>query len=205
MKILSAAKDSANNLQVLMLSEKFGHALDKPLEKMARKIPVSPNSLSITGFIITVFACYILSFDLLSGGVLILVGALFDVLDGIVARTQNKMTRFGAFLDSVLDRYSDAFILLAIAYNMGNVSNATGVMLSMGSLLGSFLISYSRARAEGIGEECKYGIMERPERLILLSIGAISGFIIPALWALVVLTNFTVMQRIYYVWNATNK
>ena len=188
-----------------MLSEKFGHALDKPLEKIARKIPFSPNSLSITGFMITLFACYILSFDLLSGGVLILVGALFDVLDGVVARTQNKMTRFGAFLDSVLDRYSDAFILLAIAYNMGNVSNTTGVMLSLGTLLGSFLISYSRARAEGIGEECKYGIMERPERLILLSIGAISGFIIPALWALVVLTNFTVMQRIYYVWNATNK
>jgi len=188
-----------------MLSEKLGHALDKPLEKLARKIPFSPNSLSITGFIITLFACYILSFDLLWGGVLILVGALFDILDGVVARTHNRMTRFGAFLDSVLDRYSDAFMLLAIAYYMGKISNATGVMLSLGTLLGSFLISYSRARAEGIGEECKYGIMERPERLILLSIGSISGFIIPILWALVVLTHFTVMQRIYYVWNATNK
>jgi phosphatidylglycerophosphate synthase len=188
-----------------MLSEKFGHALDKPLEGMARKISFSPNSLSITGFIITVFACYILSSELLWGGVLILAGAFFDVLDGVVARTQNKMTRFGAFLDSVLDRYSDGLMFLAIAYNMANVPNSTGVMLSLGTLLGSFLISYSRARAEGIGEECKYGIMERPERLILLSIGAISGFIIPALWVLVVLTNFTVMQRIYYVWNATNK
>ena len=188
-----------------MLSEKFGHALDKPLEKLARKIPFSPNELSIAGFLVTLLACYILSFDLLWGGILILGGALFDLLDGIVARTQNRMTRFGAFLDSVLDRYSDAFILLAIAYNMGNIPNATGVMLSLGTLLGSFLISYSRARAEGIGEECKYGIMERPERLILLSIGTISGFIIPALWVLVVLTNFTVMQRIYYVWNATSK
>jgi phosphatidylglycerophosphate synthase len=188
-----------------MLSEKFGHALDKPLGNIARKIPFSPNSLSITGFIITLFACCILSFDLLSGGFLILVGAIFDVLDGVVARAQNKMTRFGAFLDSVLDRYSDAFILLAIAYNMRNVSNTTGVMLCLGTLLGSFLISYARARAEGLGQECKYGIMERPERLILLSIGTISGFIIPVLWVLVVLTNFTVLQRIYYVWNATNK
>lgn len=187
-----------------MLSEKFGHALDKPLEKIAREIPFSPNSLSITGFIITLFACYMLSFDLLSGGLLILVGAMFDLLDGIVARTQNKTTRFGAFLDSVLDRYSDAFILLAIAYNQWKVFNMTGVILCMGTLLGSFLISYSRARAEGIGEECKYGVMERPERLILLSIGTISGFIIPTLWVLVVLTNFTVMQRIYYVWNATS-
>ena len=188
-----------------MLSEKFGHALDKPLGKLARKIPVSPDSLSIAGFIITVFACYILSFDLLSGGILILVGALFDVLDGIVARTQNKVTRFGAFLDSVLDRYSDAIMLLAIAYYMGKVSNATGVMLSLGTLVGSFLISYSRARAEGIGEECTYGLMERPERIILISLGTISDFIIPALWILAVLTNFTVMQRIYYVWKATNK
>jgi phosphatidylglycerophosphate synthase len=187
-----------------MLSEKYGHTFDKPLGKIAQRIPLNPNSLSIIGFIITLFACYILSFNLLAGGVLILFGALFDVLDGVVARINNKVTRFGAFLDSVLDRYSDAFILLAIAYNLENVSDMTGVVLCLGTLLGSFLISYSRARAEGIGEECKYGIMERPERLILISLGTISGIIIPALWVLVVLTNFTVMQRIYYVWDATN-
>jgi phosphatidylglycerophosphate synthase len=186
-----------------MLSNKFGHLFDKPLQGIAQKIPFSPNTLSLTGFAITLYACYILSFHLLAGGVLILVGALFDVLDGIVARTNNKMTRFGAFLDSVLDRYSDAFMLLAIAYYLRDLSDVTGVLLSLGALLGSFLVSYSRARAEGIGEECKYGIMERPERIILISFGAISGFIIPTLWVLAVLTNITVLQRIYYVWNAT--
>ena len=138
-----------------MLSNKYGHAFDKTFRKIAKIIPFSPNSLSITGFLITLFACYRLSFDLLTGGVLILVGALFDMLDGAVARTKNKMTRFGAFLDSVLDRYSDAFIFLAIAYNLWRVSNITGVILCLGTLLGSFMISYSRARAEGIGEECK--------------------------------------------------
>jgi len=187
-----------------MFSKKYGHAFDKPLWNIAQKIPFSPNSLSIIGFFITLCACYRLSFDFLTGGFLILVGALFDVLDGLVARAQNKMTRFGAFLDSVLDRYSDAFIFLAIAYNLKNVSNMTGVILCLITLMGSFLISYSRARAEGIGEECTYGLMERPERLILISLGTISDFIIPALWILAVLTNFTVMQRIYYVWNATN-
>jgi len=186
-----------------MLSEKYGHALDKPLGKIARNIPFSPNSLSVTGFLITLFACYILSLDLLVGGILILVGAAFDMLDGVVARTNNKITRFGAFLDSVLDRYSDAAIFLAIAYNLRSASHMSGVLLCMGTLLGSFMVSYSRARAEGLGEECKYGLMERPERIILVSAGAISGFIVPALWVLVVLTNFTVMQRIYYVWNAT--
>lgn len=187
-----------------MLSNKFGHVFDKPLGKIAQRIPLSPNSVSITGFIITIFACYILSFDLLTGGILIIVGAFFDILDGVVARTRHKITRFGAFLDSVLDRYSDAFILLAIAYNQWKVFNMTGVILCLGTLLGSFMISYSRARAEGIGEECKTGVMERPERVILISIGSISGFIIPVLWVLVILTNITVMQRIYHVWNATS-
>jgi phosphatidylglycerophosphate synthase len=186
-----------------MLSEKYGHALDKPLGQIARSIPFSPNSLSVTGFLITLFACYILSFDLLSGGILILVGAAFDMLDGVVARTNNKITRFGAFLDSVLDRYSDAAIFLAIAYNLRSVSHMTGVLLCLGTLLGAFMVSYSRARAEGLGEECTYGLMERPERIILISFGAISGFIVPALWVLVVLTNVTVVQRIYHVWNAT--
>jgi phosphatidylglycerophosphate synthase len=186
-----------------MLGNRYGHVFDKPLGGVARRIPVHPNLLSIFGFSVTLLACYFLSFDLLTGGILILCGAFFDVLDGVVARARNKITRFGAFLDSVLDRYSDAFILLAIAYNLANISEMTGVFLSMGTLLGSFLISYSRARAEGIGEECKYGIMERPERLILISAGAISGVMLPVLWILVILTNFTVMQRIYYVWNAT--
>jgi len=87
---------------------------------------------------ITLCACYRLSYDFLTGGFLILVGALFDVLDGLVARAQNKMTRFGAFLDSVLDRYSDAFIFLAIAYNLKNISNMTGVILCLITLMGSF-------------------------------------------------------------------
>ena len=187
-----------------MLSRRYGHAFDKPLAEFARKIPFSPNLITVIGFIITLFACYMLTFNLLTGGFLVLVGALFDILDGVVARAKNKMTLFGAFLDSVLDRYSDAFILLAIAYNLGSGSQITGVILSLGTLVGAFLISYSRARAEGIGQECTYGILERPERIILISVGAISGYILPVLWVLVVLTNVTVIQRIYYVWNATN-
>jgi len=186
-----------------MLSNKYSHVFDKSLRRIAKIIPFSPNSLSIIGFLITLYACYRLSFDLLAGGALILIGALFDILDGAVARTKNRLTRFGAFLDSVLDRYSDAFIFLAIAYNLGHASNITGVILCVGTLLGSFMTSYSRARAEGIGEECKYGIIERPERIILISFGAMSGFIVPILWVLVVLTNFTAMQRIYYIWNVT--
>ncbi|MEW6108453.1 MAG: CDP-alcohol phosphatidyltransferase family protein [Nitrospirota bacterium] len=188
-----------------MLSEKLGHAFDKPLSSFARKISLSPNALSVTGFFITLIASCVLAFNLRYGGILVLAGGLFDILDGVVARVNKKSSSFGAFLDSVLDRYSDAFILLAIAWNLGSNNNNTGAVLCLGSLIGAFLVSYSRARAEGLGEKCAYGLMERPERIIMVSFGAITGYIMPALWVLLILTHFTVFQRIYYVWKMTGE
>lgn len=186
-----------------MLTDKFGHFLDKPLENLAKKIPVNPNVLTFTGFLVTVFASFVLLSNFFIGGIMILVGGLFDILDGVAARVNKKTTRFGAFLDSVLDRYSDAFIFLAIAVNLSKSNNYLGVVLCLGTLVGAFLISYSRARAESLGEECKYGLMERTERIILISLGLITGLIIPFLYFLIILTHFTVLQRIYYVWRIT--
>lgn len=186
-----------------MLGEKLGHIFDKPFAGFARRVTFSPNSLSITGFVITLIASFVLSFDLRTGGLLVLAGGAFDVLDGVVARTNGKSSRFGAFLDSVLDRYSDAAMLLAVGWNLADQGNYTGLMLSLGTLVGAFLISYTRARAEGLGEKCKYGLMERPERVVLISFGAISGLIGPVLWILLVLTHFTALQRIYHVWRLT--
>jgi len=186
-----------------MLGEKLGHPFDKPLESFAKKIPLNPNTITITGFIVTLVAAVILRGDLLLGGVMVLAGGLFDILDGVVARANGKSSRFGAFLDSVLDRYSDAFILLGIGWNLFHRGNLTGVFLCLGTLVGAFLISYSRARAEGLGEECRNGLLERPERVILISFGAITGFIVPVLWVLVIFTHFTVLQRVYRVWRLT--
>lgn len=186
-----------------MIGDKFGHVFDKPLEKIAGSIPLEPNTLTIAGFIVTIVASYFLTYNLLVGGLLVIAGGMFDVLDGVVARVNRKSSRFGAFLDSVLDRYSDAFILLALAWNFLNDHNYPAVALCLLSLVGSFLISYSRARAEGLGENCTHGLMERPERLILISLGAVTGYILPILWILVVLTHFTVVQRIYHVWRTT--
>jgi len=183
-----------------MLSEKLGHVFDKPLEKIAKRIPLEPNTLTITGFLLTLVASYVLISDLRFGGLLVLAGGLFDILDGVVARVNKKTSKFGAFLDSVLDRYSDALILIAIALNLGKGNDRTGVFLCIGTLVGAFLISYSRARAEGLGEKCTYGILERPERIILISFGAITGLIMPVLWLMVILTHFTVLQRIFHVW-----
>jgi phosphatidylglycerophosphate synthase len=181
-----------------MLSEKLGHALDKPLEAIARKIPLSPNTISITGFTLTVASSLLLAHNLTLGAFCLLPAGLFDLLDGIVARSRGESSSFGAFLDSVLDRYSDSIILLAIAWNLGNGGQMTGVFLSLIALVGSLIISYARARAEALGVSCTHGLMERPERLILLFIGAVSGYIVPALWMLAGLTHLTVMQRILY-------
>ena len=121
------------------------------------------------------------------------------MLDGMVARASDRTSDFGAFLDSVLDRYSDAFLFMASAWYLAGHNELTGAYISLITMAGAFFISYIRARAEGLGRECKVGIMERPERVVLLSIGAITGLIIPALWIMLVLTHFTALQRLYHV------
>jgi len=188
-----------------MLSAKLGHFLDIPLRPLAEKIPFSPNSLTIIGFLITVLAAFIIPYNIRLGGIVILVGGLFDMFDGIVARTRGKTTRFGAFLDSVLDRYSDAALFLAVAWYLAEKGNHTGAFLSLGTLVGAFLISYARARAEGIGESCHTGIMERPERIILLIFATLTGWIMPVLWIMLVLTHITVIQRIFHAWRKMNR
>ncbi len=185
-----------------MLGEKLGNVFDKPLGSAAKKIPFTPNTLTLVGFIITIYASYVLMKDLRTGGILVLAGGVFDILDGVVARVNGKSSKFGAFLDSVLDRYSDAIILLAIAWNLDAKMEHVGVLICLGCLIGSFLISYTRARAEGLGIECKHGLMERPERVVVISFGAIAGLIIPVLWILLILTHITVFQRMYHVWKA---
>lgn len=188
-----------------MLSAKLGHFLDAPLSSIAKRIPVSPNFLTITGFMITVSAALIIPYNVKLGGICILFGGVFDMLDGIVARTSGRATKFGAFLDSVLDRYSDAFLFLSISYYLAADGNHAGSFLSLGTLVGAFLISYARARAEGLGESCHTGIMERPERIILLIFATLTGWLVPVLWIMLVLTHITVVQRIYHVWKAMRR
>jgi len=186
-----------------MIGEKYGHFLDRHLARFFKNSPLGPNAITLIGFASTSLAALVLSYDLFWGGILVLLGSLLDVLDGIVARVNGWTTSFGAYLDSFLDRYSDGFLFLALAYNLRE--NHTALLLSLGTLLGAFLVSYARARAEGLGVECKIGIMERPERIILLSIGAVTGLIIPALWIMFILTHFTVLQRFFYTKKALSR
>ena len=188
-----------------MLSKKLGRSLDRPLARLALHVPFTPNAVTVSGFIFTMFACFVLTFNLVIGGILILLAGFFDMLDGAVARAQGTATSYGAFLDSVLDRYADAGIMIAVAWYMFSRGNTVGMLLSLASLVGSFLISYARARAEGLSVSCSHGLMERPERIILLAAGAITGYIIPVLWIMTVLTHYTVIQRIMHTQKKLSK
>lgn len=186
-----------------MISGRFGHFLDRPLAPVAKRVSVNPNLLTIAGFLITVAAAFVMPFKLFLGGFLIILGGLFDMFDGIVARTNGKSTKFGAFLDSTLDRYADSFIYSGGAWYFFRTGSWEGVLFAAGGLVGALLISYVRARAEGLGIECKAGLMERPERIVLLAFGCMTGWLFPVIILLFFLSHITVIQRIAHVYRKT--
>ncbi|MEW5745673.1 MAG: CDP-alcohol phosphatidyltransferase family protein [Nitrospirota bacterium] len=188
-----------------MIGAKLGHFLDRPLAPLAKRISVSPNALSILGFLITAVAALLIPFDIRLGGLLILLGGFFDMLDGIVARTNGKKTVYGAFLDSTLDRYSDALLFLAVAWYFFDRGHPTGMLLTGGALAGALLISYVRARAEALGIDCQVGLMERPERIVLLAAGCILGGLLYLMILLFLLSHITVIQRIAYVYRRSRQ
>lgn len=183
-----------------MLSAKLGHFLDRPFASVARIINVNPNIVTIIGFLITTIAAIIIPKRPFIGGVLILCGGFFDMLDGVIARVNMRTTNFGAFLDSVLDRYSDSFLLLSFSVYFYEINVFSGVFLCFGTLIGALIISYAKARAEGLGEDCQTGLMERPERVVLMAFAALTGWVLPVMWIMLILTHVTVIQRIYHVW-----
>lgn len=186
-----------------MISARLGHLLDKPLAPIARVISVSPNLLSVMGFAVTLAAAVIIPFSSRTGGLVVLAGGAFDMLDGAVARATGKETRFGALLDSTLDRYADAALFLAVAWLFFKQKDMTGVFITMGALVGAFLISYVRARAEGLGIGCNVGLIERPERIVFLAAACLTGWLFPILLILCILSHVTVIQRVVHVYRKT--
>ena len=127
-----------------------------------------------------------------------MLAGLCDLFDGSLARASGQVTAFGAFLDSVIDRYSDLVVLLGIVVLFARTPNARGALVAMAGLVGSVMVSYTKARAESIGIECNVGFMERPERMICLIAGALLDLLEPSLWVLAVLANVTALQRIVF-------
>jgi len=187
-----------------MIGNKIGHRLDPYFYYLLKNISgkhTNPNLFTLLGFSATLVASYLIlkGFWFLAGLAIILSG-LFDLFDGVAARKLGKVTAFGGFLDSVIDRYSDLLLLLAFLIDGLRKEDSGLVLLISFVSMGTVLIPYVRAKAEALQVPCAVGLMERAERIILLSIGTLFQWMEPILWILAILTHFTVLQRIYYVW-----
>ena len=187
----------------------FGRRLiAEPLSHLAGwlvRLGITPNMLTYTGFGLALLTAVILGGGYLRwGGLMMIIAALFDTLDGAVARQTGQTSSFGAFIDSTLDRYSESVVFLGLAYfYSATPGTRTELFLVFVTIVGSLMVSYTRARAEGLDIECKVGILQRPERIILLAAGLLTTWMLPVLWILAVLTNFTAIQRIWAVYVAS--
>ena len=187
-----------------MLSDKLGHRLDSYLYPPFKKIFGewgNPNLFTMLGFFSTLVASWlILKGCWFWAGLTILLSGLFDLLDGVIARKLGKVTVFGTFFDSVMDRYSDLLLLMAITVFYLKKENHSLIILASVVAIGTALITYVRAKAESLQISCHIGLMERAERIVLLALGSLFNWMEPILWILAILTHFTVLHRIYYVW-----
>ena len=176
----------------------------KPILFTLHKLGVTPNQVTVVGTVLNAGVAVLVIFDhLIWAGILLLVAGLFDMLDGSLARLTQKVTPLGAFLDSTLDRVSEGMVLAGIAYFLaiqGGRRGALDAALVVLALLGSILVSYTRARAEALGVECKSGIMTRPERIILVAIGLFFNVLPYVIYILLALTAFTVIQRVVHTY-----
>ena len=182
--------------------------LTEPVARLLSRTPVTPSMVTWFGFLLaTGAAVCIVAERLVAAGFIMLVAGFFDMLDGALARRTKRVTRFGAFLDSTLDRLSEAVILLGILVLQAREQAVTGIVLVGIALLGSLLVSYIRARAEALGLECRTGLFTRPERVVVLALGLLlSHFnyaLIGALAIIVIFSFFTAGQRLFYVWRQT--
>src|ERR1041384_179174 len=168
-------------------------------------IGIHPNTLTLIGVLINVGAAVALGRDhFLLAGVIMIVANIFDFIDGKVAQQTNTVSRFGAFWDSTLDRFSDIALFLGLIYLYTTMGRTDYVMVAALALTFSIMTSYARARAESLIEKCKVGFMERPERIVLFMIGAFTNRMGAVLWVILLLSIFTVADRIYYTYLVLN-
>ena len=189
------------------ISERAHHLAD-PVGRVMARTRIPPNAITIMGFLLIIVVAWVLSRGhLFVGGILVLVVSSSDFIDGAMARAMGKETRFGALLDSSLDRYSEAVLLFGLLWFYAAQGATREMILIFATIVGSLLVSYVRARAEGLGLDAEVGIMRRTPRVLLLSLGRLLSPIEPALlvilWILAVSTNLTAVYRLFYVWRTS--
>ena len=171
---------------------------------MRRAVILLPSGLTIANLFFGIFAIVAAARgDPSRAGLYVVLAGIFDVFDGRVARATNQVTRFGGFFDSVLDRYSDLALLMGLLVYYGTINRPLYVVLTAIVMAASVMISYARSRAENIIPTCKVGFLERPERVVLLILGALFDRMAPVLWIIAVLGNITVIHRMVFTWQET--
>lgn len=186
----------------------IANCVTQPIVNLLARTPLTPNAVTWLGFCITIgAAALVVTEHLFAAGFVVLVAGLFDMLDGALARVTGRVSRFGGILDSTLDRLSDAILLLALLAVFARDGETAECLLVGFALLGALMVSYLRAKIEGMGIECKTGLFTRPERVIVLALGLLLnqfGYaLVTALAVIIFFSYFTAGQRLIYAWQQT--
>src|SRR5215467_2616873 len=175
-----------------------------PVARALLGLRLRPNQLSFLGLVGSMLAAGAFAADQRRLGALCLaLAGVLDILDGALARVSGQVSPFGAFLDSVLDRYSDLLVLAGLVFLFARLGRMEVVVAALLALLGTVMVSYTRARAESIDIECRVGFMERGERMLVLILGAFLDLLIPAIWVVALGANATAVHRIAHTWRAS--
>ena len=176
----------------------FGAIIDRIVRWLALS-KIHPNVLTFIGLLINIYAAWLLSQGSFRwAAVVVICAGLFDMVDGRVARATSQVTRFGGFFDSVVDRYSDLALYMGLLVYYASINRFFYIVLTAIVMTGSVMVSYSRARAENVIPKCKVGFLERPERVVLIIIGALFNRMAGVLWVIAILSNVTVIPRMIY-------
>src|SRR5437870_1848328 len=183
----------------------FGTAIDRIVRWLALS-KIHPNVLTFLGLVINILAAFLFARgSFMWAGAVVICAGLFDMVDGRVARATDRVTRFGGFFDSVLDRYSDLALYMGLLVYYASINRFFYIVLTAIVMTGSVMVSYTRARAECTIPKCKVGFLERPERVVLIIIGALFDRMAPVLWVIAVLSNLTVVHRMIYTWQEAKR
>src|SRR5215469_6455364 len=167
---------------------------------------INPNVLTFLGLVINIWAAWLFSRgEFLDAGLVVIGAGLFDMVDGRVARASDRVTRFGGFFDSVIDRYSDLALFMGLLVYYASVNRFFYIVLTAVVMTGSVMVSYSRARAECTIPQCKVGFLERPERIVLIIIGALFDRMAPVLWIIAIFSNLTVIHRMIHTFQEAKR
>lgn len=192
-----------------MLTRAIGIVSQFIIEGIVRALSLTrihPNFFTAFGLVINIYGAVLFGTGrFFEAGLVVVCAGLFDMLDGRVARVTHTTSVFGGYFDSVIDRYSDLALYIGLLVYYSRVDRFLYVVLVAVVMVGSVMVSYARARAESLIPICKVGFLERPERIVLIIIGALMDRMAPVLWIIAVLSNITVIHRIFYTWQATRQ